>query len=191
MGRLTGGDGERRRGCRAAAVVLLGHPGPAAGRGSAWFAGNGRRTGRAACSGELDGVIESREEVAWGGAGDGVSLFRKERRLFIDGRGSTGGVQWWPAHGSGRQGSEEGAALAGAAGCGVLHARPGAMGGVGTVWFRGGQGRGPVCSSSSPPCLTAGAWEGVTGDRQQGDRGGPQVLLCGLGRTRKPSSTAI
>jgi hypothetical protein len=31
-------------------------------------------------------------------------------------------------------------------------------------------GRGPGCSSSSPPCLTAGAWAGVTGGRQQGDR---------------------
>jgi hypothetical protein len=44
-----------------------------------------------------------------------------------------------PAHGSGRQGSEEGAALACAAGCGVLQASPGAMGGVGMVWFRGGK----------------------------------------------------
>jgi hypothetical protein len=115
-------------------------------------------------AGELDGVIESREEVVWGGAGDDVSLFREERRLFIDGRGSTGGVQWRPVHGSGRQGSEEGAALACAAGCGVLWLAAGAMGGVETVWFRGGHGRGPVCSSTSPPCLTAGAWAGVTGD---------------------------
>jgi hypothetical protein len=40
-------------------------------------------------AGELDGVIESREEVVWGGTGDAVSLFREEWRLFIDGRGST------------------------------------------------------------------------------------------------------
>jgi hypothetical protein len=72
-----------------------------------------------------------------------VHLSSQERRLFIDGRGSTGGVQWRPAHGSGRQGSEEGAALACAAGCGVLQACPSAMGGVEMVWFRGGQGRGP------------------------------------------------
>jgi hypothetical protein len=73
-----------------------------------------------------------------------VDLFRKEGGPFIGGRGSIGSVQWWPAHGLGRQGSEEGAALARAAGCSVLHACPGAMGGVETVWFRGGQGRGPV-----------------------------------------------
>jgi hypothetical protein len=61
---------------------------------------------------------------------------------FIGRRGITGGVQWRPAHGSGRQGSEEGAALACVAGCGGLHAHPGAMGGVEMVRFRGGQGRG-------------------------------------------------
>jgi hypothetical protein len=108
-------------------------------------------------AGELDGGIESREEVVWGGAGDDVSLFREERRLFIDGRGSTGGVQWRPVHGSGQQGSEEGAALAGATGCGVLWRATGAMGGVETVWFRGGQGRSVGVFFSSPPCLTAGA----------------------------------
>jgi hypothetical protein len=48
--------------------------------------------------------------------------------------------------------------------------------------------RGP---GGFPPCLTAGAWAGVTGDRQQGDRGGPQVLLCGLGRTGGLLATVI
>jgi hypothetical protein len=45
MGRLTGGDGERRRGCRAAAVVLLGHPGQAERQEVVRFTGNGWCTG--------------------------------------------------------------------------------------------------------------------------------------------------
>jgi hypothetical protein len=42
------------------------------------------------------------------------------------------------------KGVKRGAALECAVGCGVLHARPSAMGGVEMVWFSGGQGRGPV-----------------------------------------------
>jgi hypothetical protein len=91
---LTGGGGERRRGCRAAAVALLGHLDQAVGRGSAWFAGNGRRPGRAACSGELDGVIESREEVVWEVEGGEVHLSCQQWRPFIGGR-SEGGRRLW------------------------------------------------------------------------------------------------
>jgi hypothetical protein len=108
-----------------------------------------------------------------------VSLFRKEGRLFIDGRGSTSGVQWRPAHGSGWQGSEEGAALACAAGCGVLQARPGAMGGVEMVWFRGGQGRGPGGVLLFLRYLTAWVGAGEAGDRQRGERRCPRVRLGG------------
>jgi hypothetical protein len=53
-----------------------------------------------------------------------------------------GGVLGRPAHGSGRKGSEEGAALACATGNGVLLVHLGAMGGIEVVWFRGGQARG-------------------------------------------------
>jgi hypothetical protein len=45
-GRLTGGDGERRRGCRAAAVVLLGHLQQVQRRGKHGIAGNARWPGR-------------------------------------------------------------------------------------------------------------------------------------------------
>jgi hypothetical protein len=118
-----------------------------------------------------------------------VSLFRKEGWPFIGGRGSTGGVQWRPAHGSGRQGSEEGAALACAAGCGVLHARPGAMGGVETVWFRGGQGRGPV--ALPPPFFRvsrpgSGQGDGESTEESLGEAGalfGGQGLGLGLPTT--------
>jgi hypothetical protein len=45
------------------------------------------------------------------------------------------------------------------------------MGGVEAVWFRGGKEGVLRWSSSSPPCLPAGAWAGVAGDREQGDKG--------------------
>jgi hypothetical protein len=58
-----------------------------------------------------------------------------------------------------------------AEGCGMLWRAAGALAGCGVVWCRGGKEGVLRWSSSSPPCLTAGAWVGVTGDRQQGDRG--------------------
>jgi hypothetical protein len=73
-----------------------------------------------------------------------VSLFREEGRSFYrrerehEARGSGARARPVPA------GREEGAALAGAAGCGVLWHAAGAMGGAEMVWFRGGHGRGPV-----------------------------------------------
>jgi hypothetical protein len=69
-----------------------------------------------------------------------VHLFIQQWCPFIGGGGSTSGVQWRIARGSGRQGSEEGAALACAAGYGMLLECPGAIGGIEVVWFRGGQG---------------------------------------------------
>jgi hypothetical protein len=115
-----------------------------------------------------------------------VSLFRKEGWPFIGGRRSTGDVQWRPAHGSGRQGSEEGATLACAAGCGVLHARPGVMGGVKMVWFRGEQGRGPV--ALPPPFIRVSR----PGSGQRGlvlDRGVSTSMATGLGRMGTGSAT--
>jgi hypothetical protein len=60
-GRDGGGDGgaagrmeRRRRGVMAVEEVLLGRPGPAAGRGSVPVAGNARRPGSSAGSGEVD-----------------------------------------------------------------------------------------------------------------------------------------
>jgi hypothetical protein len=58
-----------------------------------------------------------------------------------------------------------------AEGCGVLWCASGALAGCGVVWCRGGKEGVLRWSSSSPPCLTAGAWAGVAGDRQQGDMG--------------------
>jgi hypothetical protein len=69
---------------------------------------------------------------------------------FIVGRGSTRRGDLGRERGRCRQGREEGAALAGAAGCGVLWRAAGAMGEAEMVWFRGGHGRGPGCSSSMP-----------------------------------------
>jgi hypothetical protein len=62
-GWFTGGDGKRRRGCRTAAELLLGHPGPAAGRGSVGIAGNTRCSGSSASSSELDGESENGAKV--------------------------------------------------------------------------------------------------------------------------------
>jgi hypothetical protein len=67
----------------------------------------------------------------------------KRGGLFIDGRGSTRRVDLRRERGWCRLWEGRGAALAGAAGCGVLQVSPGAMGEVGMVWFRGGHGRGP------------------------------------------------
>jgi hypothetical protein len=156
---LTGGDGERRRGCKAAAAVLLGHPGLVAGRGSAYFAGNEWRPRRAACSGELDGVIKSREKVIWEEEGGGVDLFRKEGWPFISGRGSTKDGLGRPGHRMCRLWEGQGVALAQRGHVrqcygyvGGAMAQPGDEGERGAV-ARGGGVR--VCSSSSPPCLTA------------------------------------
>jgi hypothetical protein len=48
-------DGRRRQSVTAVEGVLLGRPGPAVGRGSVRVAGNARRSGSSAGSGELDG----------------------------------------------------------------------------------------------------------------------------------------
>jgi hypothetical protein len=61
---------------------------------------------------------------------------------FIGGRGDHGRCTRADSSRLGRQGSEEGAALACAAGDGVLLEHPGMMGGIEVVWFRGGQARG-------------------------------------------------
>jgi hypothetical protein len=81
VGEVTSGGRQRRRGCRTAAELLLGHPGPAAGRGSTGFAGNGRRPGSSTCSGELDGESENGTEVVWEVAGNGVSSMEGYRVL--------------------------------------------------------------------------------------------------------------
>jgi hypothetical protein len=70
---LTGGDGERWRGCREAADLLLGHPGRDAGRGSVGSARNMRCPGSLACSGELDVESDKGAEVVWEVSGSGVS----------------------------------------------------------------------------------------------------------------------
>jgi hypothetical protein len=54
-GVLTGGGLRWQRSVTAAEGVLLGRPGPAVGRGSVRVAGNARRSGSSASSGELDG----------------------------------------------------------------------------------------------------------------------------------------
>jgi hypothetical protein len=98
----------------------------------------------------------------------------KERRLFIDGRGSTGGVQWRPVHRACRPWEGQGVVLAWAAGCCMLWLASSAMGEVGTVWFRGGQVRGPGGFPPCLPCLTACVWAGETGGstrRVQGTAG--------------------
>jgi hypothetical protein len=68
-----------------------------------------------------------------------VSLFRKEGLLFIDGRGSTGGVQWRPAHRACRLWEGQGVVLAWAVCYGALQKLSGALAGGGVVWFRGGK----------------------------------------------------
>jgi hypothetical protein len=78
---LTCGGRRQRRGCRTAAALLLGRPGPAAGLGSAKFAGNGRQPRSSACSGELNGENENGAEVVWEVAGNGVSSMEGSRAL--------------------------------------------------------------------------------------------------------------
>jgi hypothetical protein len=70
--------------------------------------------------------------------------------------------------------------LAGAAGCGVLQVSPGAMGEVGMVWFRGGQGSGLGCSS-----LLLHVSRPVFGQGRQGvDSRESRTLLGGHGHVR-------
>jgi hypothetical protein len=88
-------------------------------------------------------------------------------------------------------GSEEGAALACAAGCDVLWRAAGAIAGGGVVWFRGGQVRGPGASPPCLPCLTAWVGAGEAGDRQRSERGCRRVWLQGLGRTGTMLATVV
>jgi hypothetical protein len=80
-----------------AAKRLLGHPGPAAGRGSAGFTGNGRWSGSS--SSVMESLIghESRSGVVWDGAGNGVSsnAWSGEGGLFKGRRGGTRGWAQW------------------------------------------------------------------------------------------------
>jgi hypothetical protein len=153
------------------------------------LAGNGRRPGRAACSGELDGVIESREEVVWGGAGDGVSLFRKERRLFIDGRGSTevsSGGQLTAWAGKGVKRGRLWRVLRAAACCRRVLARWEGSGRSGSKGDKEGVRVGfPLFFHVSRPWVGAGE----AGDRHRGERGCPRVRLGRLGRPAVASST--
>jgi hypothetical protein len=67
--------------------------------------------------------------------------------------------------------------LAWAAGYCVLWLVAGAMGGVEMVWFRGGHGRGLVCSS----LLLHVSWLGPGQGRQGGRQGESRALLGGQG----------
>jgi hypothetical protein len=103
-----------------------------------------------------------------------VHLFRPTGGPFIGRRGSTGGVQWRPAHRACQPWEGQGVVLAWAAGYGALQKLSGAFAGGGVVWFRGGHGRGPGGFPPCLPCLTVGAWAGETGGstrRVQGTAG--------------------
>jgi hypothetical protein len=67
-------DRKRRQACRPVAVLLLGRPGPAVGRGSIGIARNTRCSGRTASFSELDGERENGAKVVWDVGGVGVSL---------------------------------------------------------------------------------------------------------------------
>jgi hypothetical protein len=80
-------------------------------------------------------------------------------------------------------GSEEGAALACAAGCGVLWRAAGALAGGGVFWFRGGQVRGPGVFSSVLPCLRAlgrgwGGWARQRRGRGTAWRSGTRTMAA-------------
>jgi hypothetical protein len=90
---------------------------------------------------------------------------------FIGGRGSTGGVQWRPAHRACRPWEGQGVVLAWAAGYCVLWELSGALAGGGVVWFRGEPVRGP---GGFPLFLRVSrSWVGAgeAGDRQRSVHG--------------------
>jgi hypothetical protein len=100
-----------------------------------------------------------------------VSLFREERLLFIGGRGSTGGVQWRPAHHACRLWEGQGRALVRSGhvqrhwgDVGDVMARQGDEGEREEQWPEVG---GSGLLSSLPPSLKAGVWAGETGGRQR------------------------
>jgi hypothetical protein len=142
----------------------------------------------AASTGELEREGDGAGDLVWEVEGGEGSLFREEWRLYIGGRGSTGRVDLRREDGRCRLWREEGAALAGAAGCGVLWRASGAMGEAEMVWFRGGQGWlwGGVRGGSPLFLRVSRSWVGA--GKLGIDKGVSMAWLQGLGRTRTASA---
>jgi hypothetical protein len=113
-----------------------------------------------------------------------VHLFRKEGRLFIGGRGSTGGVQWRPAHRACRLWEGQGVALARSGhvqrywgDVGDVMARQGDEGEREEQWPEVG---GPGCSPPFFRVSRPGSGQG----RQGIDKGESRALWEGHGHVR-------
>jgi hypothetical protein len=143
MGRLTGGDGEWPRGCRAVAGVLLGHLQQAARRGRHWIARNARWLGR--WSAERRGRrarprARERGRCCLGGRGRWCESFQERRAAFYR-REREHGVRGSAARArpvSAKEGTRQ--SVLSAEGCCGLWRAAGAFVGGGLVWCRGGKG---------------------------------------------------